>query len=852
MSRDLTSLVSQLDLDEKAALVAGADLWSTVAVERLGIPSVRVTDGPNGARGPMLPGAGGESSTTSCVPCGAALGATWNTELIERVGVLVGEEARTKTCRVLLAPTVNLHRSPLGGRNFESYSEDPLLAGRIGAAFIRGAQSAGVACTVKHFAGNESENDRMVADSIIGARALRENHLLPFEIAITEGGALGIMTAYNRLNGEYCANSRWLLEDVLRGEWGFDGFVISDWFAFAQTEDAVTAGLDLEMPGPGRAYGPSLAEAVRDGRVDVSLVDAAVLRLLTAFDRVGAFDDDPTVRPGSEDRPGHRAVAREAAVDATVLLTNRGVLPLDPQALRRVAVIGPNAARAVIMGGGSAQVPAHYLRSPLEALRDRLGPGVEVVHEPAVDIASTSPEVPTSWLSAGGTPGMAVEFFGPDDFGGEVVHTAVSDTGAVVWFGAPPREAGETFAWRASADLTVEEAGEWTVSLVQTDPARLLVDGAVVLDGTSEPAGPGRDLFGLAKHEITCVLQLSPDRPVRVEMQSAVLGPALVTGAKLGLRPAPGAGGIDRAVSAARAADATIVVVGTDEHWESEGADRVSMRLPGAQDELVERVLAVAPDAVVVLNVGAPVAVPWADRAGAVVQCWFGGQEMAEGLTDVLLGAADPGGRLPTTIPVRLEDSPSWGNASAEGGRTHYGEGILVGYRWYESRGIDVSFPFGHGMSYTTFEIGRPELSSSTMEPGGAIDIRIPVTNTGTRTGSEVVQIYVAPGDPRAFRPPKELKGFAKTTLAPGESAVLEVRLDDRAFARWAAPDPALVGLVEQLARTAFWTRLPDRVHEQGWIIDPGPYELHIGRSSVDIARVVPVQVPIGGPAGPR
>ena len=854
MSRDLPALVARLDLDDKATLLAGADLWSTVALERVGIPAVRVTDGPNGARGPMLieEADGAAPSTTTCVPCGAALGATWDPGLLERVGRVVGEEARTKTCRVLLGPTVNLHRSPLGGRNFESYSEDPLLAGRCGAGFIRGAQSAGVACTVKHFAGNESELDRMVADSVIDERALREIHLLPFEIAVTEGGALGVMTAYNRLNGEYCSNSRWLLGEVLRKEWGFDGFVISDWFAFADTSGAITAGLDLEMPGPGRAYGPRLADAVRSGGIDPVLVDAAVLRLLSVFDRVGALDDDPGVQPGSEDRAEHRTVAREAAVAGTVLLANRGVLPLDGGRLRRVAVIGPNAARAVIMGGGSAHVPAHYLRSPLDALRDRLGPGVDVVHEPAVDIALTSPEVPAAWLDVDGVPGMTVEFFRPGDLGGEVVHTTTSPTGAVIWFMAPPPEAGGTFSWRAYADLTVDRPGRWTVSLVQTEPARLLVDGAVVLDGKSVPALPGRDFFGLAKHEITCVLDLSPERPVRVEVESEVTASALVTGAKLGLRPAPGVEGIDRAVAAARDADATILVVGTDEYWESEGADRTSLHLPGDQDELVERVLAVAPDAVVVLNVGAPVAVPWAPTAGAVVQCWFGGQEMAEGLADVLLGVADPGGRLPTTIPVRLEDNPSWGCASAEGGRTRYGEGILVGYRWYESRDIGVAFPFGHGLSYTTFELGRPELSSTTMGPGERLTVRVPVTNTGHRTGSEVVQLYVGPVGPGAFRPPKELKGFAKVTLAPGGSAVVDLELDDRAFARWAGSDPALEGLAEQLARTVFWTRPPERVHEWGWIVDPGPYVLHVGRSSADIAHSITVHVPAGGPATPH
>jgi beta-glucosidase len=396
-----------------------------------------------------------------------------------------------------------------------------------------------VACTVKHFAGNEYETDRMLSDSIIDERALRELHLLPFELAVRDGGALAVMTSYNRLNGEYCPDNPRLLRDLLRGEWGFDGFVVTDWYGFVDTERAIAAGLDLEMPGPGRSYGARLAEAVRAGRVDEVLVDAAARRFLSVMDRVGALDDDPDGQPGSEDRPEDRTLARRAAVGATVLLANTGVLPLERTGLRRVAVVGPNAGRAVIMGGGSSSVPTHYLRSPLDALRDRLGPEVVIEHEPAIDIARTSPEVPGSWLDVDGAPGMAVEFYGADDPGGEVVHTATSDTGAVVWFGTAPRPVGTTFSWRAYADLRVERAGRWTISLVQTDPARLLVDGRVVLDGFVDPPGPGHDFFGLARQEMTVDLELAPEVPVRIEVQSTVRGPAIVTGAKVGIRLHP-------------------------------------------------------------------------------------------------------------------------------------------------------------------------------------------------------------------------------------------------------------------------------------------------------------------------
>src|SRR5690349_7123912 len=310
---DVERLVAALTLDEKAALTAGADMWSTVAVERLGVPSVVVTDGPNGARGATIPGA--VDHTSVCVPCGSALGATWSPEVVERVGAMLGDEARTKTARVLLAPTVNIHRSPLAGRNFECYSEDPFLSGRIAAAFVRGVQSRGVATTVKHFAGNDAEFERNSINSVIDERTLREITLVPFELAVREGGALGIMTAYNRLNGRYCAEHEWLLHDVLRGDWGFEGFVLTDWFGQGSTSGSARAGLDLEMPGPGRIYGPALAAAVRNGEVDAQLLDDAVRHLLTVFGRVGALDDPAGAEPQSVDRPEHRALCRVAATE---------------------------------------------------------------------------------------------------------------------------------------------------------------------------------------------------------------------------------------------------------------------------------------------------------------------------------------------------------------------------------------------------------------------------------------------------------------------------------------------------------------------------------------------------------
>jgi beta-glucosidase len=754
-----------------------------------------------------------------------------------------------KACRFLLGPTVNLHRSPLGGRNFESYSEDPLLAGRLGAAWVRGAQSQGVICTVKHFAGNEQEEGRMLVDTVVDERTLRELHLLPFELAVREGGALGIMSSYNRLNGEYVADSARLVADVLRGEWGFEGVVVTDWFAFAETAKAITAGLDLEMPGPGRAYGPALADLVREGGVDESLVDAALARLLGVLDRVGALDA-PDGPPRSEDLPAHRAVARQASRSSIVLLRNEDVLPLGAETLRRVAVIGPNADRAVIMGGGSSSLSVAELRSPLDAIRDRLGPDVEVVFETGVDIRLVTPEIPAEYLTHDDGAGLVVESFALDDLGGEVRHHEVRHhevlpTGLVMWMGSP-KGAGDEFSWRGRATLTVPEADRWTLSLVQTGPAKLLVDGEVVIDGTVEDLPWGGEFFGMARREQTVDLELSPDHPVQLEIQASSSG-GFLRGAKVGLRRSLPSDALQRAADAARGADAVIVVVGTDGDWDTEGHDRAALGLPGEQDELVERILDVAPDAIVAVNSGAVVTLPWAHRCRALLQCWFGGVEMAEALTDVLLGVADPGGRLPTTIPHRIEDNPTWGNFPPEAGRILYGERILVGYRWYDSRGIDVAFPFGHGLSYTTFDLGTPEPSAPTMAVGDTVTIRVPVTNSGPRAGSEVVQVYVAPRAPLAFRPPKELKGFAKVHLEPGATATVEITLDGRSFARWADVDPAYKALVSRQTRDAAWMPMPSGVGDAGWTIDGGVYDILVGRSSTDIVHVVQLDV-AGGP----
>ncbi|HYZ98699.1 MAG TPA: glycoside hydrolase family 3 C-terminal domain-containing protein [Acidimicrobiales bacterium] len=844
---DIAKLVADLTLDEKAALTAGTDLWSTAAVPRLGIPAVRLTDGPNGARGGHL---GPSGPTSACVPCGSALGATWNPRLVEEVGALVGQQARTKSARVLLAPTVNMHRSPLAGRNFECYSEDPLLSGLLAAAFVRGAQSQGVATTVKHLVGNDAEHERMTISSEIDERALREIYLRPFELAVREGGALGVMTSYNRVNGRWCTERPELLRHILRDEWGFAGFVLTDWFAVAGTVASAEAGVDLEMPGPARAFGPALAAAVRAGELDERAVDHQVTRLLTVFDRIGALEDDgagPDLDgEQSIDRTEDRTVARRAATEAMVLLANDGLLPLDRTALSTVAVIGPNADRAQIMGGGSAAVRAHYLVTPLEALRTALGDGVRVVHERGCDNRRSTPPLGGSATEApGGAAGFDIDYFANPDLGGEVAHHAHAPI-LELFALEPPAPVLPRSGWslRATTRFTPAESGTHTFTLIQAGRARVIVDGDVVIDGFTDPPPPGEAFYGLGSAAAEAPVELTAGRPVEVVVELST-GSGRAHGAiRVGCRvPEPG-DLLDRAAAAAAEADLAVLVVGTTAEWESEGRDRPSMDLPGDQDELVRRVLDANPATVVVVNAGSPVTMDWAGHARALLQVWFGGQEMAGGLADVLLGDAEPAGRLPMTLPVRLEHNPSFGNFPGENGAVRYGEGVLVGYRWYEARRLPTRFPFGHGGSYTTFALGPPELSSTTYSPGagGGLTVSVPVTNAGRRRGAEVVQCYVAPTESRLVRPPQELRAFAKVWLDPGETATARFELDDRAFAYWDPGQPDREAVAAR-ATALGGRRRQDAAPEPGWRVDPGRYELHIGRSSAAIDHVVEVEV---------
>jgi len=794
MEEKIDALVQQLTLAEKVALLAGADMWHTVAIDRLGIPAMKVSDGPNGVRGVD----DNTGPTSASFPVGTALGATWNPALVEQVGQALAEEVKAKGAHVLLAPTVNIHRSPIAGRNFECYAEDPFLSGTLASAYIQGLQNQGVGACIKHFVCNDSEFERHSMSSEVAERPLREIYLEPFRIALEKAHPWTIMSSYNRINGTWASENSRLLRDILKGEWGFDGLVISDWYG-SYTDRVAAGGLDLEMPGPARWHDDRVRQAVENGELDEALVDDKVRRLLRTLFRVGAFEE-PELRPErSIDRPEHRRIARKAAAEAIVLLKNEGdLLPLDPEKPQRIAVIGENARAAQIMGGGSSSVNPHYAISPLAGIRARAGQPVQVDYALGCPIHRNLPQIPVEWLrtSEDGRPGLHLTYFGNRELAGEPIHTAVIQKTDLHWFGeSNPYVDPSNFSLRLSGQMIVPDSGEYTFTLESAGSSRVLIDGAVVLNR-----------WGDVLEETAVTMPLTAGQPYALVLEYSAPPEARGRSVRLGCQPPPDDDPLQTAVDLAAVSDVAIVVAGLTKEWESEGFDRPNMELVGAQNELIARVAAANPHTIVVLNVGSPVTMPWLEAVTAVLQLWYPGQEGGNALADVLFGDANPSGRLPTTFPRRLADNPAYLNYPGENGKVLYGEGLFVGYRYYDKKEIAPLFPFGHGLSYTTFAYENLQINVE----GQSVQVRVDVTNTGSRAGQEVVQLYVRDEAARLVRPLKELKAFAKVSLEPGETETVTLSLSRQSLAFY---DPAV----------------------EAWVTEAGTFTVLVGHSSQDV-----------------
>jgi beta-glucosidase len=809
MTASFEQLTDDLTLDEQAALAGGDDVWFSTGLPERGIPRIKVSDGPVGVRGESH-----TTTTSASFPCGSALGATFDPALVERVAAALGDEAITKSVHVLLGPTVNLHRHPLGGRNFECYSEDPTLTAALAVAFVRGVQSRRVAACLKHFVANDSEIERLSISSEVDERTLREVYLRPFEAAVLDADLWTLMGSYNRLNGAFACENRWLLTDVLKRDWGFTGVVISDWYATHDTVRCANAGLDLEMPGPARHFRAPLAEAVRRGDVDADDVIDKARRMLRLADRVGAVAGAEAEETSIDD-PDRWALAVEAATASMVLLRNEpvdglAVLPLDPTSLRRVAVIGPNAELAMIQGGGSAKVTPHRVVTPVDGLRSRLGDTVEVTSEPGCTTGERPPVLDGRLASVDGLPGIRVEY--RTEAGGPVIFANTIPRLDPVWYGKfSPKVDHERFHVTLSATVTAQRSGPHTFGVLGVGAVKLFFDGECLIDTADAPLGSG--LFGMATKEMRATLDLVAGEPhdlvvdhPRTENQLA--------GLRVGVL-GPVGDALERAVAAAAAADVAVVVVGTDEDWETEGRDRHTMSLPGGQDELVRRVAAANPRTVVVVNAGAAVDTPWADDVPALVLDWFPGMAGGEALARVLVGDDEPGGRLPVTVPFTIADAPCDISAANPPGQMRYTEGLLVGHRWYQTRGVTPRWWFGTGTGYTSFSWGTPT-APTTWRHGEPLAVSVPVTNTGGRAGHEVVQVFAGRPASSIERPAWVFAGSAKVVVAPDETVEAIVAVDTRVLRHWT---------------------------EAGWAVEPGALELRAARSAGHDGDVAAVEV---------
>ena len=661
---DIKKVISQMTLEEKASLLSGSDFWHSKSVERLGVEKVMVSDGPHGLRKQDLEADHlgiNESIRAVCYPTASATAASFDRDVLRQIGSGVADGCQHEKVAVILGPAVNIKRSPLCGRNFEYFSEDPYLAAQLSTSFIRAVQEKNIGVSVKHFAANSQEHRRMASDSVVDDRTLREIYFPAFESAVKEGKAWTVMCSYNRLNGEYASQNRWLLTDVLRGEWGFDGYVVSDWGAVSDRAKGVHAGLDLEMPASGGVNDQLVVEAVRSGQLDEADVDLAVERILTIHQRYLDNAKPDTVW----DKEAQHEQARALAADCMVLLKNEdGILPL--KAGEEIAVIGLFAKKPRFQGGGSSHINSFRTESLMDALA--------------------------------GMPGI-------------------------------------TYA--QGYDIVTEE----------------------------------------------------PDETLIAE-----------------------------ACEAARKAKKAVIVAGLPDSFESEGYDRSHMRMPNCQVELIRRVAEVNPDTVVVLYNGSPVEMPWLGSAKAVVEAYLGGQAVGGATKLVLFGDVNPSGRLPETFPVKLEDNPSFLTYGGEGNTAVYNEGIFVGYRYYDRKKMDVLFPFGYGLSYTSFAYSNLTLSADSIRDTDTLTVTVDVTNTGSVAGKEVVQLYVSDRESTVFRPVRELKGFEKIALRPGETKTVSFTLDKRAFAYW-------------------------NVQISDWHVETGAFDIQICKSSRDVALSAEVTV---------
>ncbi|KAJ7180401.1 glycoside hydrolase family 3 protein [Mycena crocata] len=774
---DIEQTLAKLTLPQKIKLLCGSGWWHTEAIPEAGVPAMRMSDGPNGVRGTRF----FNGVPASCFPSSSGLGSSFDLELAYKIGQALADESRAKGCHILLAPTVNTQRSPLGGRGFESFSEDPILNGTIAAAYINGLQSKGVSATLKHYVANDQEFQRFSISSDLSERALREIYLKPFQIAIRESNPWALMTAYNRVNGLHVSENKRLLDDILRKEWGYGGMLMSDWIGVYSTAESLLAGLDLEMPGPSVMRGKAVERCLIAQKLFPSDIDARVRKILELLKRAHESGIPFDAPEESIDTPELRQLLRTAAADAIVLLKNdASVLPLSSN-VKTIAVIGPNAKIAMTSGGGSARLLSTYTVSPLEGIAAAAKEiGAEVKY--AVGAAShkflplLDPYIQPQ--------GALLEFWNEkpsDDFlaPGADLTAALS---TCTWSTPTPGTNCFLMDGIYSATFTPDEDGDWELGMNLAGSGNLFLDNKLIVDLSTDPV-QGDSFFGLGTIDKRAVVKdLKAGQPYELQIRIstsdfAARGSPFICwgGIRLGgVRQFDGEEAIKEAAALARDSDGV---------WESEGFDRENIDLPGLTNPLVSAVLRANLNTIVVNQSGTPVAMPWVDEAPTILQAFYGGNELGNGLADVLWGKVNPSAKVSLTFPKRLEDTPSYpsfGDNGQELGKIQYNEGIFVGYRSYEIRRISSLFAFGFGLSYSTFKYS--DLETTPVSAEGSFSVTFKIKNTSKVAGREVAQVYISDPTSSLPRPVKELKGFVKVALEGGETKTVKVDLTREAL----------------------------------------------------------------------
>jgi beta-glucosidase len=805
----IEALISELTLEEKVSILSGSSAWHTTAVPRLNIPRVKMTDGPIGARGDSVSGA-----TSACFPSASCLSSSWDKDSVEEIAKAIGIEAKSKDADVLLGPTINLHRHPLGGRHFECYSEDPLLTGELASSYVKGVQSVGVSACLKHFIGNDTEYQRHFVSSNIDDRTLRELYLLPFEMGV-KAGSLSVMSAYNQLNNVFCSSNEEILTNILKEEWNFPGYVVSDWGAAQDTIGNANGGLDCEMPGPARSWGENLVKAVNNGKVDEEVVDDKVRRILRVANFTGRLDD-PTENPEqSNDLEEDRLLIRTAGSEGMVLLKNDQVLPFKKETLKKLAVIGPNALKGQYLGGGSASLNPHYVVHPLEGLKSAFGDSAEINYAKGCHTYKFLPGISSDLFKE--NDGFKVEFYNGQDFEGSPIETKILK-GNKFWamggFGLDIVAQSErpSLSVRFSGELQPEHSGEYNFEIFSIGPSKLSINGENLIDNWSSQE-PGDAFFGMGSAPKREKIKFEKGKTYSLEVEYKWEGrfPAV----QIGMQPPDQFDLMEEAINLAKEADAVVLIAGTNSDWETEGNDRANLDLPSNQNELIETICKLNKNTVVVLNTGSPCEMPWIDNVNAILQCWFPGQEFGNSLADILIGKVNPSGKLPTTFPKKLSDTPAYSTYPGKDLQMDYEEGLFIGYRWYDRESIEPLFPFGHGLSYTSFEYSNLRA----IPPKGNSSVaafEVDITNTGDVAGKEVLQGYITVNKSQIERPQKELKKFEKISLESGETKKVKFELSEKDLSFWSTENNA-------------------------WQVEPAEYLFSIGASATDIKDSVSV-----------